>query len=60
VASGTTARLTVDVPRLRFTEFAPQLAGPGQVEVGFAAKGVYDTASGYALRVTLVNTLAGY
>jgi hypothetical protein len=60
VASGTNARLTLDVPRLRFTEFAPQLAGPGQVEVGFAAKGVYDTTSGYALRVTLVNTQAAY
>jgi hypothetical protein len=60
VASGTCARLTLDVPRLRFTEFAPQLAGPGQVEVGFTAQGVYDATSGYALRATLVNTLAGY
>ncbi len=60
VASGTTARLTLDLPRLRFLEFAPQLAGPGQVEVGFSAKGVYDTTSGYALRATLVNTQPGY
>jgi hypothetical protein len=60
VASGTTARLTLEVPRLRFTEFAPQLAGPGQVEVGFAAKGIYDTTSNYALRATLVNTQPNY
>jgi hypothetical protein len=60
VASGTPARLSLDIPRLRFTEFAPRLAGPGQVEVGFSAKGIYDTASGYALRATLVNTQAAY
>jgi hypothetical protein len=59
-SSGTAARLTLDVPRLRFLEFAPQLSGPGQVEVGFSAKGVYDTTSGYALRATLVNTQPGY
>lgn len=52
--------LTLDFPRLRFSEFAPQMAGPGQVEVGFRARGVFDTASGYALRVTLTNTQASY
>jgi len=52
--------LTLDVPRLRFTEFAPRLTGVGQLEVSFSAKGVFDTSSGYALRMTLTNTHAGY
>jgi len=60
VATSYTALLTLDVPRLRFKEFKPALSGPGQLEVSFAANGVYDQGSGYALRVTLTNTLAAY
>jgi hypothetical protein len=52
--------LTLDVPRLRFREFKPALSGPGQLEVSFAASGVYDQNSGYALRATLTNTQAAY
>ncbi len=60
VAQSYQTQLTVDVPRLRFTEFAPQLNGVGQLEVSFSGKGVYDATSGYALRVTLTNTQAAY
>ena len=60
VSSGYDALLTVDIPRLRFQEFSPQIGGAGAVEVGFTATGVYDTTSGYALRVTLVNTQPSY
>ena len=60
VAQSYSALLTVDVPRFRFGEFSPQLAGPGQLEVGFTGKGVYDSSSGYAVRVTLTNTQATY
>jgi hypothetical protein len=60
VASGTNARLTLEMPCLRFVEFAPKLSGPGLLEVGFSAKAIYDTTSAYALRATLVNTQAGY
>ena len=60
VAESYQTELTVDVPRLRFTEFAPQLNGAGQLEVNFSGKGVFDAGSGYAMRVTLTNTMAGY
>lgn len=60
VAQSYQTELTVDVPRLRFTEFTPQLNGVGQLEVSFSGKGVYDPGSGYAMRVTLTNTLAAY
>lgn len=52
--------LTVDVPRLRFTELAPQLSGPGQLEVSFSGVGMVDTTSNYALRITLTNTQPSY
>jgi hypothetical protein len=60
IANSYAALLTLDVPRLRFGEFKPALSGPGQLEVAFAGNGVYDTSSGYALRVTLTNTKAVY
>jgi hypothetical protein len=60
VATSYAALLTLDVPRLRFREFKPALSRPGQLEVSFAASGVYDQGSGYALRATLTNTLADY
>jgi hypothetical protein len=60
VSSGYTALLTLDVPRLRFTELSPQLRGPGAVEVAFKAAGMYDAGSDYALRITLTNTQPGY
>ena len=60
VATSYQNALTIDIPRLRFSEFSPQLAGPGQLEVSFSAKGIFDPTSGYALRVTLTNTHPGY
>lgn len=60
VADSYRALLTLDLPRFRLTEFTPQLAGAGQIEVSFAGKGVYDQTSGYALRFTLTNTQAQY
>ncbi len=60
VADSYTAQLTLELPRFRLTEFSPQLAGAGQIEVSFAGKGVYDQTSGYALRITLTNTQPQY
>jgi hypothetical protein len=60
VSTSYAAQLTLDVPRLRFSEFAPQIGGPGQIEVGFKGRGMVDPASGYALRATLTNTQPAY
>lgn len=60
VSSGFTEDFILTLPLLRYTEFKPPLAGPGQVEVGFSAKGKYSVTSATALHLTLVNTLTGY
>ncbi|KKL79400.1 hypothetical protein LCGC14_2015250, partial [marine sediment metagenome] len=60
VSSGFTEDFTIRAPLLRYSEFKPSLAGPGQVEVGFTARGIYSVTSATALQLTLVNTLAGY
>ena len=60
VGSGYNAKLVLDVPRLRFSQFSPQLSGPGQLEVAFTANGMFDTTSGYAMQATLTNTQPAY
>lgn len=60
VSSSNKALLTVDIPRFRVHEMAPQMSGVGQIEVPFTGGGLVDTTSNYALRVTLTNTQASY
>jgi hypothetical protein len=60
ISAGENALLTLEVPRLRFAELAPQLTGAGALEVSFTGAGVFDAGSGYALRATLTNTQPAY
>lgn len=60
ISGGDFAELTLDIPLMRFAELSPQLSGAGQLEVSFSANAVYDTTSGYAMRVTLTNTQPAY
>lgn len=52
--------LQVIIPKMRFTEFAPQISGPGQIEVSFNAIGAYDTTSSTAIMVILINSQTYY
>lgn len=58
IQSGYNPMLEVDVPQLKVTEFKPGASGPGEVAVTFTGRGVTDASSNYALKVTLINTLA--
>lgn len=60
IASGYYATMKIQVPLFRYAEFKPTVGGPGLVEVGFSAKGVYSTSSAMALQITLTNTQAAY
>lgn len=53
-------QMIIDVPQMRYTEFPANVGGPGLVEVGFSAKGKYDTTSSYAVQFTLTNTTPAY
>jgi len=53
-------QLVIDIPKMLYTEFPANMAGPGLIEVGFSAKGKYDTSSDYAIKFTLVNTTEAY
>lgn len=46
---------TIEIPKLRLGNFAPQISGQGENEVSFDGVGVYDTASSAAIICTLVN-----
>lgn len=52
--------MTVDVPKMVYNTFPAQIGGPGRIGVDFEASGEYDTTSSYAIRITLVNTVASY
>jgi hypothetical protein len=53
-------RLEIDIPKMRYTEFPPNIGGPQLIEIGFSAKGGYDSTSSYAVQFTLTNTTAAY
>lgn len=60
IQSGYFNTLEVKVPKFRYTEFPLSAGGPGQIEVGINAKGIYSTTSATAIRFSLVNTQTGY
>lgn len=60
IATSYQTELKLEIPKLRFTEFSPQLSGAGQLEVSFSGKGIFDTNSDYALRIVLTNTHQAY
>jgi hypothetical protein len=53
-------RLEIDIPQMMYTEFPANIGGAGLIDVGFSAKGKYDTTSSYAIQYTLTNTFAAY
>lgn len=60
IQSGYNESLTIQLPLVRYEEFEPTNTGPGQVSVGFTARGIYSTSSATSLKITLVNTQAAY
>jgi len=52
--------LKIDIPKMQYTEFPANIGGQGLVEVGFSAKGKYDSSSAYSIKFTLINTTASY
>jgi hypothetical protein len=61
VATGTGSmyqeRLIIDVPRFRYSTFAPNIGGPGRIAINFTGRGmIVQPQSLYSLQVTLVNT----
>lgn len=59
-AGNTHNSLEIDAPKMLYTAFPDNISGPGLIEVGFTAKGKYDTTSNYAVQLTAVNTTPVY
>lgn len=53
VQSGYYESITIDVPKMRYSEFKPQATGPGEITVGFTAKGKYSVESANLLKITM-------
>ncbi|MFH2075958.1 MAG: phage tail tube protein [Pseudomonadota bacterium] len=50
----------IDIPKMVYTAFPANLAGPGLVEVSFTGKAKYDSTSAYGMQFIAVNTQAAY
>jgi hypothetical protein len=59
VQSGYGNTLVIDIPQLKVTAFKPGASGPGELSVGFQARGVIDPTSAYAIQYTMISTYAG-
>ena len=59
-AAGSGPYMTIDCPKMVYNTFPAQIGGPGRIGVDFEASAEYDTTSSYAIRITLVNTVASY
>lgn len=53
-------KLTVDMPKLRYTAFPINVGGAGEVTAQVTGSAKYDTVSANAMKVTLVNTTSAY
>lgn len=60
IQSGYNESLTIRVPKMRYTDYKPSLAGPGEVTVGFSAKGKYSVDSSYLVEFTHVSSQAAF
>lgn len=52
--------LTIDIPKLRLTDFSPSIAGPGEIEASFTGRAMFHADSNTACTVTLVNSQPWY
>ena len=50
-------KLTIDLPRIKFKSFEPNMSGPGIVEAPFTAQALLLPSSNTAIHITMVNTL---
>lgn len=53
-------KITIDIPKLRYTAFPINVGGAEQLTVAATGVAKYDSSSGYAMKVTLVNTKVSY
>lgn len=60
VQSGYPETVRFQMPRVKYTDFKPQVDGEGELMVSFSGKAKYSTTSGTAILVTLQNGIAAY
>ena len=56
ITAGFNHQLRLEMPRVKFTQVAPQINGPGFISVPFTAQAFYSVGSGTAFDAWLVNT----
>ena len=54
------AKMIMDFPSFRYTEFPLTIGGPGLIPVSFSATAKYNVGSGHMAKFTMQNTLSAY
>jgi hypothetical protein len=53
-------KIELIIPLMRYTEFKPVSAGPGEIEVAFTGKGIWSATSATLFQINLTNDQAAY
>lgn len=60
IQSGFNESVTIDIPKMRYDDLKPAASGPGEITVGFTARGKYSVDSASLLQITHVSTQANF
>ena len=50
-------KMVIEIPKLRYTAYPINVSGDGRITSSVSGKAKYDTSSGYAIKITLTNTV---
>jgi hypothetical protein len=60
IESGHNYSLIIDIPKLRYTAYPINLSGASRITSAVTGKAKYDSVSGYAIKITLINKETEY
>lgn len=60
VVSSGSPQMLIEIPSFQYDEINASVAGPGRVSVDWSGRALFNTGSGTAMRITLINTQANY
>lgn len=60
IETGHNYSLIIDIPKLRYTAYPINISGAGRITSSVSGKAKYDAASGYAIKISLINKETEY
>jgi len=60
IETGHNYSLVIDIPKLRYTAYPINMSGAGRITSAVTGKAKYDSVSGYAIKISLINKETTY